>query len=329
MLKLAVPITRGLSLNLSVCHLSPVHDSFSHNHVATLSDNIAEKGEFLSSTKRVPLTCCSASFKGEIKPYDSITLGVEIDCNCPGDVELHTEVTFREVHSEEPHHCFQQVNWGSSTIHTDPSAVDNITCNGDDASSTTSFGCISSLEGEDKDNDENELMDVLFSFEPVVIPSVVKLLPCSLVFFKDIDFNMFEVIWAHMTVSSSSFSSRIQLKHAISVKGQKRGDDFTNGPAAKLLSQQASLTQNSTDVAGTKTSQKVAWAFMDWSGHRLLCRLYNEDTGAKKITTGVNSCIAYLEMRCDDIVLLTSILASHESSSRFVGDLTNGFWLPN
>jgi hypothetical protein len=295
-----------------------------------LSDNIAGKGELLSSTKRVPLTCCSASFKGEIKPYDSITLGVEIDCNCPGDVELHTEVTFREVHSEEPHHCFQQINWESSTIHTDPSVVDNIPCNGDDASSTTTFGCISSLEGEDKDIDENELMDVLFSFEPVVIPSVVKLLPCSLVFFKDKgDFNMFEAIWAHMTVSSSSSSTRILLKHATSEKGPNRTEDFTNGPAAKLLSQQASLTHNNTDVASTKTSQKVAWAFMDWSGHRLLCRLLNEDTGARKFTTEVNYSIAYLEMRCDDMVLLTSILTSHESSSRFVADLTNGFWLPN
>jgi hypothetical protein len=296
------------------------------DHYDKTNSNIIETNECLSKVKRMPLTCCSASYKGEIKAYDSITWEVELDCNCPGDIELHTSVTFRDVHAEDEQLCFQQVHAGFSMVDTDANTVNDMPRLNDDASSTTSFGCVSSLAEEDKYNDDNEYIDVAFSFDSIVVPSVVKLLPCSLVFFVNKgDFYVFDAIWTYLS-TSSSLGHRIQLKQT-KLEKQPRKGECTYGPASKLLFQQASLTRK-TDVSGQIVSEKVAWALMDWSGHRLLCRLISEDVNNKNDSTYINSPTACLEMRCNDEILLASLLRSEESISRFVADLTDDFWLP-
>jgi hypothetical protein len=108
---------------------------------------------------------------------------------------------------------------------------------------------------------------------------------------------------------------------------QPRKGERTYGPATKLLFQQASLTRK-TEVSGQIVFEKVAWALMDWSGHRLLCRLITEDVNNKHDSNNINSSTACLEMRCNDVILLASLLRSEESTSRLIADLTDGFWLP-
>lgn len=312
---------------MSVSHLVLDQIPLGRDQDDITNSNILETSEYISRMKRMPLTCCSASYKGEIKAYDSISWEVEIDCSCPGDIELHSTVTFREVHSEDEHLCFQQVHGVSSMVDTDTNTVNNIPCINDDVSSTTSFGCVSSLAEEDKYNDDDDFVDVSFSFDAVVVPSVVKLLPCSLVFFTNKgDFYVFDAIWTYMS-ASSSICHRIQLKQSSLDKEQRR-EDCTYGSASKCLFQQASLTRK-TEVSGQTVAEKVAWALMDWSGHRLLCRLSNEGASNEHDTTKIISSTAWLEMRCDSAILLASLLRSEESKSKFVADLTDGYWLPN
>ena len=340
----AVPITHEVCLDLSVCQLSVDCNDVqrwtdadkagnkSPNHYISLENNrtYPQEEEILTTESRVPLTYCSETYKGEISPYDCITWALEIDVPCPGDIELLANITFREVHLEESYRRFQQVNCGPAMINADLMATGSFNSigNEDDASSSNSFGSDSSLN-DDKSNDGDEVMDVSFPCESVIVPSIVTLLPCSLVFsLGKADATVFDFLWTN-TSNPSFYRCRIQLKRNATTLGEKivPTNNLTNGPAAQLLAKRASLTFN----AAATLIRNDAWAFMDWSGHRLLCRIVNEASSDKPFSgaaTEASSMVTFLEARCDEKCLLMSIMKSHDSRSRFVSDLTDGLWLP-
>ena len=324
----AVPITHEVFLDISVCQLSVDCNDVQRWTDADRADSISP--EILSTESRVPLTYCSETYKGEISPYDCITWTLEIDVTCPGDIELLANITFREVHLEESYRRFQQVNCGSAMINADLMESGSFNSNRyeDDASSSNSFGSDSS-SNDDKSNDGNEVMDVSFPCEPVIVPSIVMLLPCSLVFsLGKADATVFDILWTN-TSNSSFYHCRIQLKRNTTTSGERMvlTNNLTNGPAAQLLARKASLTTNAAEIL----IRNDAWAFMDWSGHRLLCRIVIE-ASSDKIFSGAateeSTMFTFLEARCDEKFLLMSIMKSHDSKSRFVSDLTDGLWLP-
>lgn len=327
-------------------------------------------------------TSTSAIFKDELEPYGSLTWEIIMHQWHSGALEMSLSATFREMTAETQTHRWLSCggdDYGSEKDDDDKNIKDREGNNddsdnsfADDMSDLSETGLTKAatmnraggngIMDEDEYDAEDEILDVSFVCEPVMVEETIILRPCPLVFWNRTreqgsnngDESVFWYFWWNMPRKvvrlflsrQHQHSSFADSNHDFEEK-KSNSNTFTmpqdKKPSNRIFKDSSLLLDSDNGRKGgpiemTSTALKKpnneetsrGWAFLTWCKNRMLCfvtektTISNNDTNNNISQDLINQEYCTLEIRADDVMVMLSFVGSKSSRARFIENLLPG-----
>jgi hypothetical protein len=248
----------------------------------------------------IPLMNKSITFKNELKAGEFLTWEVDLS-DVPYSCALTTvpSIVYRQVRIES-HDA--ESKWVGGKPSSGEKSVEAETKTGED-----DFQVASSNGNSSFNRASIETQDIRVTGLPIVLPSMIALQPCPLVFFVERygDVDSFRLLW---------FRFPYQLA-PINISPQRKKHHSIPHPTTQKIAKMSSLVWEGEAIPGGVATR--LWAFMSYAGHRAYCVLTEADgDNVQKKQT--------LHFRGDDRALLFSLAGTESSREIVVSSLIPG-----
>jgi len=300
-----VPIPNGVRLDLTISESETSNedeDAFWSNFLNEISldeDDIIEKP--------ARMTSATSTFKHELEAGGHLIWEVSFDSWPPGEFNLCTSVTLREIEAEGFTHQWLCAPVGRACIN---ESLESTIDYGDnqDREVAEAFDPVDQMVDE-----EDETMDTVLVGVPVPVPILICLKPCPFVYCGGrVDDYVFRFLWLSLPYRVPKISL-IQDKGKLPPFNTKAGQVLAS--VSSLL-----LFDDCSDAKPLK-----AWAFSTSTGSRLFC--LRSTVISSEEGSNVNQCTIFV--RSDCMILLRSFLKTRSTRINFISNLLGNEWTIN